>query len=1229
MKLKPLIKTHWLASQNPMLIPLGGLKRIVFLPASELLDFQFNGTDEAKVVLNSTTPLQVLAPAPDEIQEVRARSHSFSRDLFWTLFSGHDLPFLRTPPAFLRQLVQSVEFHYEGGERLSLLGIFRKPGLPLFLNPQFYLQDPSCGWSKVEEKVGEELMKPLKIFEHQKKNDDFKKAWIILLEMLAWALQRQRQVGDLEVVWAKNSQLEDCFHLKDLEFVKARPLVATVMAAPGVPQAARIRVWQGLESLDPHNTLRLHAIGALSELENSLSPQVAVDQAEEQALVAPGQTQVHPIHWQSRFVSTEMGAKDITRVLSKIEQSLGSEKVIFVRHTQVMASDFKPRLRVRESDGSLQMGVSFGIDSLKLEHLNFPASLLPALAPFYGGLDTFFKLDRIDVASKQNQFRTNDLLFLRHQGLTLFCLLETVNWVLNKPLSSGESIEFIEDQQLASADVQFEKFIKYLKSSIPGLLGKPGTDFEELVSTRVKGYFVNFVDLLFQALIQDRNLIFHQDQVMEIKNTKHQVYPLIRFLILHFMESSQGKFLTRAQAPVGDSFKEALRLWTEPKLLNQDAILDLETALWVDVGIYNKYMISLLFELCDQGFEIEFNGTPFLALDNPFEFILSVGDTEQKEDTHWFDLHPQIFFNGTRIASEEVKFNFGQGQAGFIEYRGQMYRIDKKQMPSLKSLQKFWDRIKGIKQTSKHNTFGEKVYRLPKSQALELLMLRSQGIEVQGHGEWKRIFDYYENGLGVEKIQLSDEMQKKLLPHQKDGAQWLHDLYELRLGAILADEMGLGKTFQVLSFMISLQLKKKLKKCLIVVPTSLVYNWMDEKKKFAPDLPMRVFHSPEKNEIKKSLESDEPLVLITTYGLVNENPEFFQGQEWNILVFDEAQNLKNITSLRSVSARQLTADFKVCVTGTPMENNYLEFFSLCDLVVPGCLGNIDLFRKQYFNREVRTESLRELRLISKPLLLRRTKEQVQLSLPVKTIHKVLLPFNEKQKEIYKKMAMTFSRQVEDLIQEQGERKAQIAMFAALMRLRQICSDPAAVPGVIYDERPAKVEHFISSLQEHLENNESVIVFTQFLSTLGRIRGELEKLKVPAFVLQGNVSAKDRVGLISAFQDYEGPAVMLMTLKTGGVGLNLTKASVVYHLEPWWNPAVENQATDRAHRMGQTKDVKVYNLLIEGSLEERIADLKIKKQGSFDRLFGVDEEVEGSQMEGSHALSREDFIYLLK
>ncbi len=175
-----------------------------------------------------------------------------------------------------------------------------------------------------------------------------------------------------------------------------------------------------------------------------------------------------------------------------------------------------------------------------------------------------------------------------------------------------------------------------------------------------------------------------------------------------------------------------------------------------------------------------------------------------------------------------------------------------------------------------------------------------------------------------------------------------------------------------------------------------------------------------------------------------------------------------------------------------MENNYLEFFSLCDLVVPGSLGDVDSFRKSFYNREVPIELIKDLKLVTKPLVLRRTKEQVKLSLPVKTVQRVLLPFSPQQKEIYKRMAMRFSKQVEDLVQSQGERKAQIAMFAALMRLRQICSDPAAVPGVEYTETPVKVEHFLSSLSEHLENNESVIVFTQFLSTLERLSRELKK-----------------------------------------------------------------------------------------------------------------------------------------
>jgi superfamily II DNA or RNA helicase len=1245
MKLKPLIKTHWLASQNPMLVPLLGLRRVVFAPPESFLSAEFSHEREGVALPTVQSVRQV--PAEDkEIREVRMQSHAYSRDIFWSLFSGHDVPHLKSTSAALRALAQSLEFHFEDGPPLSLLGIFRLPQIPLFLNPRFYLQDPSCNWAKaLESSLLPELMTPLKVAPHQRRHDDFKRAWLTILEILSWSLQRQRQVGDLEVLWTQSqgygAGFDDTpragFHLQDIEFLRELPLAATVMAEPGIENTARIRLWQAADLESPVGVLRFRAAESLSELESYFhNPQPSpfsspLDVLEAERAVLPKTSWT----WMPRIVVQEDEALGVAKSLARLEHSTGKNQIYFVDHFHVGHKDFRPQLRLRENDGSLQMAVAFAIDSLQLSHHGFPAPLLPALAAFNGGLDHFFQMERKDVASKKSLHRANDLLFLRHQGLAIFCLLELINWVLKRPLTSGEQIAYPEDLESSEGERQFQKVLQYLQNSAPALLGKAAVPFEDLISSRVQNLFVDFIEKTFQFLLRDRSLLFQNGKVIEIAGTHGQVLPLVRFMILYFIESSQGKLLTRAQSPLSERFVQALPAWTNPQVVS--SAHKATPVQWVDIGLYDQYLIALLFELSDQGVEVELNGAPLLSQENPFEFLFSVTSSEQKDDSNWFDLHPQIFFNGTRVLPEEVKINFGQGgpqtQVGFIEFRGQVYRIDKKQMPSLKSLQRFWNKIKGSHQTVKHNSFGERVYRMPRSQALELLMLKAQGIDVQGEGEWRRIFEYFEKGLGTDKIQLPEEIQSALLPHQREGAQWLHDLYQLKLGAILADEMGLGKTFQVLAFLVSLQRRNELKKSLVVVPTSLVYNWMDEKKKFAESLPLQIFHSAQQESLKATLAQPEPLVLVTTYGLLNENPDFFQSQDWNVLVFDEAQNLKNITSLRSVSARKLRAQFKACLTGTPMENNYLEFFSICDLVVPGCLGGVDEFRKEFFNREVSNESLRELRLIARPLLLRRTKAQVNLSLPEKTLQKVSLPFAAQQKDIYKKMAMTFSRQVEDLVQVQGERKAQIAMFAALMRLRQICSDPAAVPGVVYHEQPAKVEHFLSSLQEHLENQESVIVFTQFLSTLGRIERELLKLKVPTYTLQGNVSSKERLRLISAFQDSPEPGVMLMTLKTGGVGLNLTKASVVYHLEPWWNPAVENQATDRAHRMGQTKNVKVYNLLIEGSLEERIADLKLKKQGSFDRLFGsqeqADEAVDDAGFEGSNSLTKDDFIYLLK
>jgi len=248
MKIRPLLKTHWLASQNPMMISLGGLKSIVFCPPTNVIDCDFGMPQKGAVEINLRTQLKQTEPAIEEYRDVVSRSHTLSRDLFWTLFSGHDLVSMKAPTQSLKDLAHSLEFHFENGDSYSLVGIFRQENLPVFLNPQFYLQDRSCHWERVLGDHADNLMKPLKVLSHQKKSDDFKKAWIVILEILAWALQRKRQVGDLEVMWAeKNHGLKKRlgYPIQDIEFCKARPLAATVMAEPQIQKAARISLWQG------------------------------------------------------------------------------------------------------------------------------------------------------------------------------------------------------------------------------------------------------------------------------------------------------------------------------------------------------------------------------------------------------------------------------------------------------------------------------------------------------------------------------------------------------------------------------------------------------------------------------------------------------------------------------------------------------------------------------------------------------------------------------------------------------------------------------------------------------------------------------------------------------------------------------------------------------------------------------------------------------------------------
>ena len=621
----------------------------------------------------------------------------------------------------------------------------------------------------------------------------------------------------------------------------------------------------------------------------------------------------------------------------------------------------------------------------------------------------------------------------------------------------------------------------------------------------------------------------------------------------------------------------------------------------------------------------------------------------------WFELHPKFFLHGVELKLAEAQSLM---RDGMIEYSGQYYLIPAGRLPSLRKLSDFWLRLQqGKKATSESRANGQPIYHVAKSQVLEMLALRSSGIPVQGGSRWQEICSFYDslsqrdqssqenpNQRAKQPFVLPTTIRGQLKSYQEIGVERLYDLYRLGLGAILADDMGLGKTLQALAMLEKLRVEERLGHALIIVPTSLTYNWLSESEKFTPELPMIGFSAKTKASVADFLRQHSQGVVLTTYGLLQEHKEHFQQVKWNLAIFDEAQNLKNITAQRTTTARALNANVKICLTGTPLENHLGELYSLLDLVVPGCLGEFDQFQKTYVNApSIVFADIEYLKLKCRPLILRRTKREILLELPEKQESRVVLPFEEKQKKIYRDIAISYNEKIRQAVADGGEANCQLQMLTALLRLRQACSSPGALPGVKYAQIPPKIEALIESLTEIVESGESALVFTQFIHTLEGVTSCLRKADIPVFELHGGMTRDQREQALQKFHEIQGGAVLVMTLKTGGVGLNLTKASYVFHLEPWWNPAVENQATDRAHRLGQKRSVQVYRYIMHDSVEEKIEKLKVQKQQRFDVMFTQsenslnseeelsDQDFKGSQRVAGQAshLSQADFSFLLQ
>lgn len=425
---------------------------------------------------------------------------------------------------------------------------------------------------------------------------------------------------------------------------------------------------------------------------------------------------------------------------------------------------------------------------------------------------------------------------------------------------------------------------------------------------------------------------------------------------------------------------------------------------------------------------------------------------------------------------------------------------------------------------------------------------------------------------------------KRVFPMLRDyqvyGIQWLQTLKRLGLGGILADDMGLGKTLQTIAY---LALENRELPSIVIAPKSLVYNWKSEFEKFAPDIQVKmcIGVKSEREDIIRNIKSKE--ILITTYGVLKNDLEIYREMAFKDgfanIVIDEAQNIKNILGKTSNAIKELVGETKIALTGTPIENNILELWSIFDFAFPGYLGKHTTFKKRYL------DNLKSLKTVVGPFILRRTKGEVLKELPEKIEQDIVVELNEKQRKLYISYLEKYRREVE------ADGADAIKILSCLTRLRQICNHPKLFIED-YKGESTKLEALLEILQEAKSGGHRVLLFSQFTEMLSIIKDYL-KDEFTTLYLDGKTEVEKRLELVERFNSGEGD-IFIISLKAGGSGLNLTGADTVIHFDPWWNPSVENQATDRAHRMGQKNVVNVFRIITKGTIEEKIALIKSEK-----------------------------------
>jgi non-specific serine/threonine protein kinase len=486
------------------------------------------------------------------------------------------------------------------------------------------------------------------------------------------------------------------------------------------------------------------------------------------------------------------------------------------------------------------------------------------------------------------------------------------------------------------------------------------------------------------------------------------------------------------------------------------------------------------------------------------------------------------------------------------------------------------------------------------------------GVKINTDAAWDAQVQKQNRKIQIDEVTFSRSLEQVLRSYQKLGVGWLRYMELGGFGGILADEMGLGKTVQTLAW---LQMKRAVESAqglpaLIVCPTSLVENWAAEAEKFTPDL--TVYLASGANRHKTWDQVDQADLVITSYALLRRDVDFYARRHFAAAVLDEAQHIKNHSTQNAKATKKIKAYYRLVLTGTPIENSVTDLWSIMDFLMPGYLGSHQQFKYVYempiSNRTPEAAQAQDrLRRKIHPFLLRRLKTEVAKDLPPKIERIAICTMSSDQRRVYDRLLSHYRSQIYELVQDQGFEKTRFEIFKTLLRLRQTCCHLALLkdPDIKYKEPSGKLELFHELLDEAIDGGNRLLVFSQFVSMLHILRDELDKRSIPYAYLDG--STKDRLTVVNRFNADADTPVFLISLKAGGTGLNLTGADTVIHFDPWWNPAVEDQATDRAHRIGQQRTVYSVKLITKNSIEEKVLEMQRRKKAVIDATLARDDQ----------------------